>query len=131
MADHRRRAHAGANAGAACRRDRGEIGAMTSPTSAALRFGAGTLIAQFLLQIVWHAALVPASRPALALAVLPLLPGLWICIRNLPRGVLVGGIVSLFYFCHGVVELLGASALHLPAATERALALAVVAALGC
>jgi len=103
---------------------------MTSQTSAALRIGAGILVAQLLLQIVWHAVLVPVSRPALALAVLPLLPGLWICIRNLPRGVLIGGIVSLFYFCHGIAELIGASPSHLPAAFEVALAVAVVAALG-
>jgi len=103
---------------------------MTSPTSAALRIGAVALIAQLLLQFAWHAVLVPASRPALALALLPLLPGLWVCIRNLPRGVLIGGVVSLFYFCHGVVELLGPSAARLPAAAEVALAVAVVAALG-
>lgn len=99
-------------------------------TSAALRFGAGALVAQLLLQLVWHAGLAPVSRSALALAVLPLLPGLWVCIRNPGRGVLIGGIVSLFYFCHGVVELLGASASRLPAAAEVALAVAVVAALG-
>jgi uncharacterized membrane protein len=103
---------------------------MTAPASAALRFGVGALIAQLLLQLVWHAVLVPVSRPALALAVLPLLPGLWVCIRNLPRGVLIGGIVSLFYFCHGVAELIGASPSHLPAAIEVTLAVAVVAALG-
>ncbi|HEX3122883.1 MAG TPA: DUF2069 domain-containing protein [Rhodanobacteraceae bacterium] len=103
---------------------------MTLPASAALRFGAAALIAQLLLQIVWHAGLAPVSRPALALAVLPLLPGLWVCIRNLPRGVLIGGIASLFYFCHGVVDLLGAGASRLPAAAEVALAVAVVAALG-
>jgi len=103
---------------------------MTSPASTALRFGAGALIAQLLLQAIWHAWLVPVPRAALALAVLPLLPGLWVCIRNLRRGVLIGGIVSLFYFCHGVVELLGASASRLPAAAEVALAVAVIAALG-
>lgn len=103
---------------------------MTSPASAALRFGVAALIALLLLQIVWHAWLAPVSRPALALSVLPLLPGLWVCIRNLPRGVLIGGIASLFYFCHGVAELLGAGASRLPAAAEVALAVAVVAALG-
>ena len=103
---------------------------MTSPVSAALRFGAGALIAQLLLQFAWHAWFVPVSQPALALAVLPLLPGLWVCIRNLPRGVLIGGIVSLFYFCHGVVELLGAGTSRLFASAEVALAVAVVAALG-
>jgi uncharacterized membrane protein len=103
---------------------------MTSPASAALRFGAAALIAQLVLQFVWHAWLVPVPQPALALAVVPLLPGLWVCMRNLSRGVLIGGIVSLFYFCHGVVELLGAGASRLPAAAEVALAVAVVAALG-
>jgi uncharacterized membrane protein len=103
---------------------------MTSPASAALRFGAAALIAQLVLQFVWHAWLVPVPQPALALAVVPLLPGLWVCMRNLSRGVLIGGIVSLFYFCHGVVELLGAGASRLPPAAEVALAVAVVAALG-
>ncbi len=103
---------------------------MTSPASAALRFGAAALIAQLVLQFVWHAWLVPVPQPALALAVVPLLPGLWVCMRNLSRGVLIGGIVSLFYFCHGVTELLGAGTSRLPAAAEVALAVAVVAALG-
>jgi len=102
---------------------------MTAPASAALRIGAGTLIAQLLLQFVWHAWFAPASQAALALAVLPLLPGLWVCIRNLPRGVLIGAIASLFYFCHGVVELLGGGASRLFAGAEVALAVAVVAAL--
>jgi uncharacterized membrane protein len=102
---------------------------MTSPASTALRFGVGALIAQLLLQLAWHAWLAPVSQPALALAVLPLLPGLWVCIRNVPRGVLIGGIASLFYFCHGVVELLGAGASRLFAGPEVALAVAVVAAL--
>ena len=104
---------------------------MTSPAaSAALRFGAATLIAQLLLQFVWHAWFAPVPQPALALAVLPLLPGLWVCIRNLPRGVLIGGIASLFYFCHGVVEMLGAGTSRLFAGAEVALAVAVVLALG-
>ena len=103
---------------------------MTAPASAALRFGASMLIAQLLLQLAWHAWLAPVSQPALALAVLPLLPGLWVCIRNLPRGVLIGGIASLFYVCHGAVELLGASTSRLFAGAEVALAVAVVAALG-
>ena len=103
---------------------------MTLPASAALRVGAGTLVAQLMLQFAWHAWFAPVSQPALALAVLPLLPGLWVCIRNLPRGVLIGGIASLFYFCHGVVELLGGGTSRLFAGAEVALAVAVVAALG-
>lgn len=95
----------------------------------ALRAGAFVLLAQFCLQAAWHGALAPASRAALALAVLPLLPPLWLCLYDLARGVLVGAIVGLFYFCHGVAELMGArTAAWLPA-LEVALSLGVVAAL--
>jgi uncharacterized membrane protein len=62
--------------------------------------------------------------------VLPLLPGLWICIQESSAWRADRRVVSLFYFCHGVVELLGASASHPLAAAEVALAVAVVAALG-
>ena len=44
----------------------------------ALRAGAGALLAQLALQLAWHAWYAPQSRAALALSVLPLLPGLWI-----------------------------------------------------
>lgn len=101
----------------------------TPPLSTAMRTGAGALIAQILLQVFWHAWLVPASRPALALAVLPLLPALWVGIDNLRRGVLIGGIVSLFYFCHGIVELFDGAA-RVPAAIEILLSVTVIAALG-
>ena len=101
----------------------------TPPLSTALRAGAGTLIAQVLLQVLWHAWLVPASRPVLALAVLPLLPALWVGIDNPRRGVLIGGIVSLFYFCHGIVELFDGAA-RMPAAIEVSLSVAIVGALG-
>ena len=95
---------------------------------AALRAGAGALIAQLALQLAWHAWLAPQSRAALALAVLPLLPPLWICRFNLRRGVLVGGIVSLFYFCHGVATLWSDAGLRGAAATELLLSLGVIAA---
>ncbi len=102
---------------------------MTAAHSAALRAGAGALIAQILLQVFWHAWLVPAPRAALALALLPLLPALWVGIDNLRRGVLIGGIVSLFYFCHGIVELFDGTA-RVPAAIEVSLSVAVIGALG-
>jgi uncharacterized membrane protein len=95
---------------------------------AALRAGVAALIAQLALQLAWHAWLAPQSRAALALAVLPLLPPLWICRFNLRRGVLVGGIVSLFYFCHGVAELGSAAGMHLAATAEVLLCLVVIVA---
>lgn len=95
---------------------------------ASLRFGAGATLAQLALQLLWHAWLVPGTRAALALAVLPLFPAVWIGLRNLRRGVLVAGIVSLFYFCHGVADLWSGPQSRLLAALEVALSLAVVGA---
>lgn len=91
----------------------------------ALRAGAVALVGQFALQLAWHAWIAPGSRAALALSLFPLVPPLAIAARNLRRGVLVGGIVSLFYFCHGVAELFATGARAL-AAAEVALALAVI-----
>jgi uncharacterized membrane protein len=93
----------------------------------ALRTGAVALFALFALQLAWHAWLAPGSRSALALALFPLVPPLSICLHSLRRGVLVGGIVSLFYFSHGIAELLG-QASHALAAAEVALTLAII---GC
>jgi uncharacterized membrane protein len=95
---------------------------------AALRVGAAAVFGQIVVQLAWHAWLMPGSRAALALAVLPLLPGGWIALHNLRRGVLVSGIVSLFYFCHGVAELGSADGTLLPAAIEVGLSLVVIGA---
>ena len=71
------------------------------------RIGIAAWIAQAILQIVWHAWLLPPQRMpiavALLIALLPLALPLvyW---RAPPRALLVAGMVSLFYFCHGVAE---------------------------
>ncbi len=74
-----------------------------------LRIGLVAAIALFLLEIVWHAWLAPARAnlfwPSLVLAVAPLVPGLWIARTSMRRGILVCGIVGLFYFAHGASEL--------------------------
>jgi uncharacterized membrane protein len=99
-----------------------------------LHAGILALAALLALQILWHAWLFPppAERfwPTLALSMLPLVPGVWIAPGNLRRGVLVGGIVCLFYFCHGVsIAWDDASARGL-AILEIALSLIVIGALG-
>ncbi len=100
----------------------------------ALHIGAAALIALLALQFLWHGWLLPATHgqfwPTLALSVAPLLPGLWTCAGNLRRGVLIGGIVCLFYFCHGVSAAYGDAAARLLALAEIALTLIVIAALG-
>jgi uncharacterized membrane protein len=100
----------------------------------ALRFGAGALLALLVLQIAWHGWWMPAAPPrfwpTLAIATVPLLPGLWTSLRNLRRGVLIGGIVALFYFCHGVSVAYGDAAARIPALLEIALTLCVIGASG-
>jgi uncharacterized membrane protein len=107
---------------------------MNTPRFDALRIGAVALVMLVGLQIFWHVWLLPSAHaqqwPTLALAVVPLLPGLWIFLRNLRRGVLIGGIVCLFYFCHGVSVAYGDASARLPALIEIALTLIVIGALG-
>ncbi len=99
-----------------------------------LHAGLLALVALFALQVLWHAWLLPppsAQRwPTLALCLLPLVPGLWMAFRSLRRGVLIGGIVSLFYFCHGVSAAWGDPPARALALAEIALTLVVIAALG-
>ena len=96
--------------------------------------GAISMALLALLHILWHAWLLPPAHSrivaTLALSVLPLLPGLWVCMGNLRRGVLIGGIVCLFYFCHGVTVAYADASARLPALAEIVLSLVVIAALG-
>lgn len=103
---------------------------MSARTFDALRLGAVALAALALLHILWHAWLLPPATPqitkTLAISIVPLLPGLWVCLRNLRRGVLIGGIVCLFYFCHGVSVAYADAAARVPALIEIALTLVVI-----
>jgi uncharacterized membrane protein len=93
-------------------------------------FTAWTVLA--LLQVAWHGWLFPpATIPvaaALATALVPLaLPlAYW---RQPQRALLAAGMVSLFYFCHGVVEAFAAPAARPLAWIE--IGLAVVLVLSC
>jgi len=106
---------------------------MNSSHSRALRIGLAALAALALLQLVWHWPGTAAGKDAwllLAVTVVPLLPGLWVSARNLRRGVLIGGIVCLLYFCHAVVTAWSEPDARLAAFSELALTVAVIAALG-
>ncbi|HET8943045.1 MAG TPA: DUF2069 domain-containing protein [Rudaea sp.] len=108
---------------------------MTASKRNVLHAGLAALIALVVLQIVWHGLFLPAATRAqtgltLIVAVVPLLPGLWTCRRNLRRGVLIGGIVCLFYFCHGVSTAYADPEARVPALIETALSLIVIGALG-
>ena len=85
------------------------------------------------LQLVWHAWLVPSQTlPAwlvLAITVIPLLLPL-LAIRNVRRALLWVGILSLFYFCHGVAEAWSSAGERWLAVAEIVLTVLLIAALG-
>jgi uncharacterized membrane protein len=71
------------------------------------RLGLLSWAALVVLQPIWHAWLFPPQLMptwlVLAITVIPLLLPL-LAIRNAQRALLWVGILSLFYFCHGVAE---------------------------
>ncbi|HTV87107.1 MAG TPA: DUF2069 domain-containing protein [Dyella sp.] len=80
---------------------------MRAPLAAVDRIGLFTWMALIALQCVWYAWMFPPQHipmaAALAIAVMPLLLPL-LALRNMRRALLWVGILSLFYFCHGVAE---------------------------
>jgi uncharacterized membrane protein len=97
-----------------------------------LRVGFIALIALTLLEVVWHAWLLPGVSigGTLAITALPAAFCVLLGTRNLRRGVLVGGMLCLLYFAHGVESAYSEPAARLLAFGEIALALAVIGALG-
>jgi uncharacterized membrane protein len=97
-----------------------------------LRVGLLALIALTLLEIAWHAWLVPAEslRATLVITALPAAFCVLLCGRNLRRGVLVGGMLSLLYFAHGVSSAYSEPEARLPAFGEIVLALSIIGAAG-
>jgi uncharacterized membrane protein len=80
---------------------------MNSSLGLTLRIRMVAWMALILLQLAWYAWLFPPQQLpmwlALAVTVIPLLlPSL--AMRNPRRALLWVGILSLFYFCHGVAE---------------------------
>jgi uncharacterized membrane protein len=93
-----------------------------SPLPTEQRIGLLAWAALIVLQLLWHAWLFPAQHmPAwllLSITVIPLLLPL-LAIRDARRALLWVGILSLFYFCHGIAESWSSPA-------ERGLALAEI-----
>ncbi len=103
------------------------------PLRPVYRVGLLAWIALLALQPVWHAWLAPPERMPLALVlaitVLPLLLPLT-ALRNVRRALLWVGVLSLFYFCHGVAEAWSAPAERWLGLVEIALTLLLIGALG-
>nr|WP_239538014.1 DUF2069 domain-containing protein [Dyella mobilis] len=85
------------------------------------------------LQCAWYAWLFPPQQiplwVALAVAVVPLLLP-FLAIRNVRRALLLAGILSLFYFCHGVAESWSSAQERGVALIEVLLTLVLIGALG-
>lgn len=82
-----------------------------------------------LLQIIWHAWLLPPTQTPVALALLTALVPLALPLiywRRPPRALLVAGMVCLFYFCHGVAEAFAAPRERSFAWLEIVLAISVI-----
>jgi uncharacterized membrane protein len=97
-----------------------------------LRIGFVALIALTLLEVIWHAWLVPANSISgmLLITALPAAFCVLLCSRNLRRGVLVGGMLCLLYFAHGVSSAYSEPDARLLAFLEIAFSLTVIGALG-
>jgi uncharacterized membrane protein len=97
------------------------------------RIGGLAWFALIALQLAWHGWLArPEHLPTwlvLAITVIPLLFPLT-ALPNLRRALLWVGILSLFYFCHGVAEAWSMPAVRWLALTEIGLTLLLIAALG-
>lgn len=94
-----------------------------------LRAGQAAWAALALLQVVWHAWLLPPARMPMAVALVIALVPLAIPLldwRRPQRALLIAGIVSLFYFCHGVAEAYAAPRERPLAWLELLLAVAVI-----
>jgi uncharacterized membrane protein len=80
---------------------------MTAPIAANYRVGLIAWAALTVLQAVWHGWLFPpqimSTALLLGITVVPLLLPL-LAISDVRRALLWVGILSLFYFCHGVSE---------------------------
>ncbi len=99
----------------------------------ALRAGIAALVGLLALEVMWHAWLYPPDDhrfSMLALTALPLVLSLWIGFRNRRRGVLVGGMLCLAYFSHGVSSAYSEPASRACALIEIGLSLVVIGALG-
>jgi uncharacterized membrane protein len=105
----------------------------SAPLRPVYRVGLAAWAALLILQLIWHAWLVPPERMPLTLVltitVLPLLLPL-AALRNVRRALLWVGVLSLFYFCHGVAEAWSSSTECWLGVAEIALTLLLIGALG-
>lgn len=106
---------------------------MSTATPLPYRIGRAAWFALLVLQVLWHGLLArPEHMPTwlvLAITVIPLLLP-FAALPDLRRALLWVGILSLFYFCHGVAEAWSTPAALWLALAEIGLTLLLIVALG-
>ncbi|SFR85453.1 Uncharacterized membrane protein [Dyella sp. OK004] len=106
---------------------------MTAAVPTHYRLGLTAWAGLLLLQLVWHGWLFPAQLMpvwlVLLITVVPLLLPL-LAIRDVRRALLWVGILSLFYFCHGIAEGWSSSSERWLALAEIILTLLLIGTLG-
>ena len=104
-----------------------------TPLPAEQRLGLISWAALVVLQLIWHAWLLPPLLMpiwlVLAITVIPLLLPL-LAVRDPRRALLWVGILSLFYFCHGIAEGWSSSGERWLALVEIVLTLLLIGTLG-
>ena len=99
-----------------------------------MRCGFLAWAALVILQIAWHAWLAPPANGQIGLALLLTLPPLLLPLLALRKGakraLLWIGIISLGYFCHGVVAAWSIPSMRLPATIEIVLCVLLIGTLG-
>ncbi len=108
-------------------------GSLHAPILPVYRLGLAAWALLTLLQLLWHGVLFPARQMpvwlVLAFTTLPLLLPL-LAMRNVQRALLWVGIISLFYFCHGVAEAWSSSGGRWLALAEIVLTVGLIVMLG-
>jgi uncharacterized membrane protein len=103
------------------------------PIATTYRVGLAAWAALVVLQLIWHGWLFPAQTMpvwlVLAITVIPLLLPL-LAIHDARRALLWVGILSLFYFCHGISEAWSAPGERWLAWIEIILTLTLIGTLG-
>jgi len=109
------------------------MSAAKEPLRPVYRLGLAAWAGLLALQLAWHAWIDPPMHLplvlVLAVTVLPLLLPLT-ALRNVRRALLWVGILSLFYFCHGVSEAWSAPQARGLAITEITMTLLLIGSLG-
>ena len=104
------------------------------PIPSAYRIGLAAWAGLALLQLLWHGWLFPGTLlpiwAVLLITVVPLLLPLLALRRDVRRALLWVGILSLFYFCHGISEGWTSSSERWLALVEIILTLLLIGALG-